>query len=133
MKTVLVFGTFDGLHPGHEYFLREAKKRGDRLVVLLARDATVEEVKGHLPVHRELDRRQALEKSSHVDQVRPGSLEDKFAVLDAIRPDVICLGYDQEAFTAELPQELRRRGLKTEIVRLDSFEPEKYKSSKLRA
>ncbi len=45
MTTVMCFGTFDILHPGHLYFLRECEKYGDELIVVIARDATVEKVK----------------------------------------------------------------------------------------
>jgi len=43
---VLAFGTFDILHPGHEFYLKEAKKHGDILDVVVARDSTVEKIKG---------------------------------------------------------------------------------------
>lgn len=45
MTVVLTFGTFDIFHPGHEYYLREAKKHGDKLVTVIARDQTVKNVK----------------------------------------------------------------------------------------
>ena len=45
---VLVFGTFDIFHKGHEYFLSEAAKHGS-LNVVVARDLTTYEVKGRFP------------------------------------------------------------------------------------
>lgn len=44
-KIVMAFGTFDVFHPGHEYYLTQAKKYGDILIVVVARDKTVEKVK----------------------------------------------------------------------------------------
>ncbi|MHC1592658.1 MAG: adenylyltransferase/cytidyltransferase family protein, partial [Methermicoccaceae archaeon] len=41
MKRVLATGTFEFLHPGHLYFLSEAKKLGDELVALVARDSMI--------------------------------------------------------------------------------------------
>ncbi|HLC71304.1 MAG TPA: adenylyltransferase/cytidyltransferase family protein, partial [Candidatus Nanoarchaeia archaeon] len=38
MKTVMCFGTFDILHPGHLHYLQQAKKYGDYLMVVIARD-----------------------------------------------------------------------------------------------
>jgi cytidyltransferase-like protein len=46
ITTVMVFGTFDGIHDGHRYFLNEAKKFGDKLVVAVAKDTTVKTLKG---------------------------------------------------------------------------------------
>lgn len=48
------------------------------------------------------------------------------------RPDIICLGYDQKYFIDNLKEKLRQRGLDIEIVRIQSFKPSIYKSSKLR-
>ena len=41
MKKVMVFGTFDIIHPGHIHLLKEAKEYGDFLIAVIGRDATV--------------------------------------------------------------------------------------------
>ncbi len=43
--TVMTFGTFDMFHPGHEYYLSEARKLGDTLITIVARDVTVTRIK----------------------------------------------------------------------------------------
>ena len=48
MTKVMVFGTFDYLHEGHKDFFRQAKQYGDELVVVVARDETVKQIKGKL-------------------------------------------------------------------------------------
>ena len=49
---VLAFGTFDIFHPGHEFYLKSAAKHGS-LHVVVARDSTVESVKGRKPKNNE--------------------------------------------------------------------------------
>ncbi len=124
----MVFGTFDRLHPGHIFFLREAKKLGDYLVVVVARDVTVKQVKGHLPRQSEEDRAAHLRNAGIPDEVLLGSLTDKYALVRQERPQVIALGYDQEAFVAGLLTILPDN---FPVVRLPAFEPEKFKSSRL--
>ena len=128
MKKVLAFGTFDHLHPGHEYFLTEAKKLGDHLTVIVARDATVTQVKGRLPRQTETERLAAIQNLSYVNKARLGNQGDKFQVITEEAPDIIALGYDQSAFVDELNSKFKQT---IPIVRLDSFFPEKYKSSKM--
>ena len=60
-KTVLVFGTFDGLHEGHQFFLKKARALGDRLVVVVARDVSVIALKGRSARLHEQERWLALE------------------------------------------------------------------------
>lgn len=133
MKKVLVFGTFDIFHEGHKDFFRQARQHGEFLRVVIARDQTVAKVKGREVVHGELERKSELEKSGLADEVVLGSLEDKYAVIKDFSPDVICLGYDQQFFIDKLEEKLKEFGFnEIAIVRLGSFEPEKYKSSKLR-
>jgi FAD synthetase len=38
---VMIFGTFDLLHEGHQFFIREAKKVGGQLIIVLAHDQTI--------------------------------------------------------------------------------------------
>ena len=132
-NTVLAFGTFDLLHAGHEHYLRRAKALGDRLVVVVARDATVRAVKGHDPVRPERSRLGAVARLPSVDRAvlgMPGP--DKLRIVEKIRPDVIALGYDQLAFTAGLENRLAAAGLRPRIVRISAYLPDVHKSSLLR-
>jgi cytidyltransferase-like protein len=133
MKKVLVFGTFDIFHRGHEYFLKEAKKHGDFLAVVVARDVTVENVKKQGAVNDENKRASTIRKSGIASEVVLGSLGDKYEVIKKYKPDIICLGYDQKFFVDNLKEKLLQFELKdTKVLHIDSFEPEIYKSSKLR-
>ena len=129
----MVFGTFDIFHEGHKNFLKQARMYGDHLIVVVARDETVKKVKKRLSQNDENARLEIIKKSSLADEVILGSLENKYKVIEKYKPDVICLGYDQGTFTENLRENLEELNLgKTKIVRLKSYYPEKYKSSKLR-
>lgn len=124
----MVFGTFDRLHKGHEHFLRDARRHGDFLVVVIARDSTVKKVKGRLPSENENERKMAVESSGIADRVILGSTGDKFGVIRKEGPDVICLGYDQNSFTEGLEAALESMGINAETRRLKAYMPEKYKT-----
>lgn len=130
--TVMCFGTFDGLHQGHDDYFRQSREQGDRLVVVVARDVTVVDVKGDLPATNEQDRLRAIQDHPLVDEGVLGYHDDKYRIIQEIQPDVICLGYDQEAFTDSLDVELARRGLAASVVRCEPFYPDTFKSSLLR-
>ncbi len=131
MTRVVAAGTFDGIHPGHESFLSQAKALGDELVVIVARDVTVERLKGHRPRQAEADRVAAVQALPMVDQVVLGSVDGDYlrVVLD-LKADSLALGYDQWPNEAKLAQQLAERGLPNVlIVRLKPFEPDRYHSS----
>lgn len=132
MKKVMCFGTFDVLHEGHKFYLSEAKKLGDCLVVVVARDETVLEVKKRLPVNDETMRLRNLQQLGVADKVILGNPGDKLKVVVDEAPGIICLGYDQKFFTDKIKEKLGQRGLDVEVVRLPAFHPEKFKSSLLR-
>ncbi len=92
---VVVFGTFDNLHPGHLFFLSEATKRGD-LHVVVARDKNVERIKNKTPVLNENERVEAICQAFPDADVRLGDAEDFLAPLRQIQPDLIMFGYDQK-------------------------------------
>jgi len=126
IKKVMVFGTFDLLHKGHTYFLKEAKKYGDYLIVVVARDTTVEKIKKKKPVHSELGRKQNLENTKIPDKVILGEKELSFDCIINEKPDIICFGYDQHS------QFVEKKFPKIEYVRLGAYKPHKYKTSKIR-
>lgn len=130
MKTVLVFGTFDGVHPGHEFFLSEARKLADRLVVCIARDTIVQELKGRPPKRPEIERREALAEVSSVDEVVYGDRElGAYYILETVNPDVIAVGYDQAELKADLARWLKDNKKQIELVEIPSHHPDLYKSS----
>jgi FAD synthetase len=131
-KLVMAFGTFDYLHAGHENFLKQAKSLGDYLLVILARDNTVQSVKGKAPLYDEKKRLKLLKQTGWADQVILGNHDNKHKVILDYKPSVIALGYDQFVFTQTLQKTLIEHSLDTEIVRLDAYFPQVYKSSLLK-
>ena len=128
MKRVMVFGTFDTLHEGHLDFFKQAKVYGDYLIVVVARDHNVERVKGRKPDLSEDQRFVAIKNLVIVDEVLLGGGSDPYEIIRNKKPEVICLGYDQDAFTANLSAKFPE----IKIIRLKAYKPEIYKSSKLK-
>jgi FAD synthetase len=131
-KRVLVFGTFDVLHLGHRDFFRQARALGDELFVVVARDATVQKLKGFTTQEPEQERLRSVQQCPEVTNAQLGRAGDKYKVIEEIRPDIIALGYDQRYYADALPAELAKRGLSISIVRLNAYHPERYKSALLR-
>lgn len=128
----MAFGTFDILHEGHENYLKTAKALGDLLIVVIARDKTVKQIKNEFPHNNERQRLQNLKKSGLADKVVLGDLNDKYKVIRKFRPDTIALGYDQVVFTQKLNKILIDLNLNTAIHRLDAVFPQVFKSSLIR-
>jgi cytidyltransferase-like protein len=128
-KLVMVFGTFDYLHAGHENLFLQAKELGEEVVAIIARDKTVRTIKGFEPDHNEKERLEALKATQWADKVILGDNKDKNKVIKLYRPDIIALGYDQFAFTYNINKLLLDIKLDSKIVRLKPYRPDMYKSS----
>src|SRR3990167_3019871 len=130
---VMSFGTFDILHPGHESFLRGARRLGDHLIAVVARDNFVQKAKGRLPFNNERLRVRQLRRLGIADKVILGSrTHNWFRTLRTNEIDILALGYDQKPTVRELKKHLRLHRLgKVKVIRLRAMRPEIYKSSKL--
>ena len=102
------------------------------MIVVLARDSTIEKVKWRLPYYDEVMRQKNLQDTGRVDEVVLGDLDDMYLPVRIHRPDIIVLGYDQEVFVKWLERLVFYEGLGIEIIRLEAYKPEEYKSSILR-
>lgn len=117
MVRVLATGTFEILHPGHLLYLEEAKKLGDELFVVVARDVNVRRRK-RTPIIPEEQRVQMVSALKVVDKAMLGSERDMYEPLYTIKPDIITIGYDQDFNEEELERELRKRGFNSKVIRI---------------
>ena len=130
---VLTFGTFDIFHKGHEFYLKEARKHGNTLNVVVAMDSTVKQIKGKAPLNSESKRLAKIKSLDYVDDAFLGYETDKYRIIEELKPDIICIGYDQSSFNNGLGNILKKRGLNPKIVKFEkAFKPELYKTSKLK-
>ncbi len=132
MSTVLLFGTFDGLHEGHRQLLKRAAQYG-QVTVVLAPDATVLRLKRRAPQYAFAERQAMLEESGLVSRVVPGDEDEGFyRCVTAERPDVVAFGYDQQALQQDFLRWQQAARDATPHVVLQPYRPEVYKSSLLR-
>lgn len=91
----LVFtnGCFDLLHPGHVHLLREAKSKGDYLIVAVNTDESIRTLKGKdrpvLPLHIRME---ALASVAAVDMVVAFSEDTPEKLIQELKPDVLVKG-----------------------------------------
>jgi FAD synthetase len=133
MKKVMVFGTYDLVHSGHLSFFKQAKKLGDYLIVVVARDENSARIKGRFPRNDEKTRLANVRKVKLVDKAILGSRTYNFyRTIRTHKPVTIALGYDQKPSIRQLKKDLRKHRLaNVKIVRLRPYKPQIYKSSKL--
>ena len=132
-KVVLASGVFDLLHLGHVKFLEEAKKAGGKdveLIVIIARDSTVEKNKGRRPIMSENQRRALVESLKVVDEAVLGFEQfDLGDVIELVKPDVIALGYDQVDMEKGVKAYVKTHGLSIKVIRIGKFEEDELDSS----
>jgi FAD synthetase len=132
-KVVLATGAFDLLHYGHLNFLQEARKMGGRdarLIVIVARDRTVEARKGKKPIVPEDQRRALIEALKAVDDAILGFEDMNYeAVIDRLNPDIIAVGYDQSDIKSSVEELIQRKGLKIRVFQTRKFAVDDIDSS----
>jgi len=130
-KTVMATGTFEILHQGHKFYLREAKKLGQKLVVIVARQSRAEKLRHRKLCFNQKKRLAEISNLKFVDQVLLGDKKDQYQSIKKIKPDIIALGYDQKETVMNLGKKIKELGLKTRIARIRAYRPEEFKSSLL--
>lgn len=117
---VMASGVFDLMHPGHIYYLEQAKALGDELIVVVANDAVVARTKGQ-PLFDAAARQRLVAALAVVDRAIVPTETDRrrfYRTVLAIAPDIIALGYDQTFTEQELAAELAAYGWQGRVVRI---------------
>jgi D-beta-D-heptose 7-phosphate kinase/D-beta-D-heptose 1-phosphate adenosyltransferase len=106
LRIVLTSGSFDLVHLGHVKYLAKAKELGDVLVVGVDGDAKIRARKG--PDRPMVPQDERLEMLAHQ---RPVDLiylkrddEQRWALIETVRPDVLVLSTDHSYSDADLEQ-----------------------------
>ncbi len=127
---VMVFGTFDGVHPGHLDFFKQAKKLAENafLTVSIARDKNVIKIKREKPILNEKERLNLLKKIEIIDKVVLSGIKNHIPHIAAEKPAIIALGYDQKDYVRNLKKDLKNKGILVKIVRLKPYKQTVYKN-----
>lgn len=97
VKTVAVSGGFDPIHIGHIRMFKEARKLGDKLIVILNSDKFLKEKKGFVFMPFK-ERKEIIESIRYVDEVTPCFDKDNTVcnTLSSLKPDVFANGGDRK-------------------------------------
>ena len=116
-KIVFTNGCFDILHSGHIYLLREAKNLGDRLLIGLNSNQSVQNLKGPVrPFNPEDTRATVLESLSMVDGVTIFQEDTPFELVKEIIPHVLVKGGDYSIENVVGANTVRESGGKVVLI-----------------
>ncbi len=125
MREVMAFGAFDGIHTGHLHYMRESRKLGDRLVVVIARDESEWKFPRRFDIP-ELERKRLVESLGIADTVVLGSRTDALERIRERRPAVVAITDYSPIDKEVLQRELRHGGLEAKVVRIKRYRPKIY-------
>jgi len=92
---VFTNGVFDILHKGHLELLKEARSLGNKLIVAVNTDASVQRLKGsERPINDVATRVAQLEVLPWIDEVRTFAEDTPYELIKEIQPDLIVKGGD---------------------------------------
>jgi len=94
-RIISTSGCFDILHAGHVTYLKEAREKGDLLIVMLNSDSSVKGIKGDgRPIVPEGERAEVIAGLESVDYVCIFDEPTPCELITLIKPDIVVKGGD---------------------------------------
>lgn len=116
-KIVLTNGCFDLIHVGHVRYLKEAKDKGDILIVALNSDSSVRNLKGKgRPLLNQEERTEIISSFSFVDYITLFEESNVVKILLALEPDIHAKGSDYTTETVPEKDTVKGYGGKIAIT-----------------
>lgn len=119
MKLAMTNGCFDFVHAGHNYFLSNAAKLGDKLIVFLNGEESVKALKGPTrPIQGDLERAYNLAALESVDYVCVFHTPRLDAEIAKVRPHVYAKAGDYSIETLDRGEreQLEKAGSRIEFL-----------------
>lgn len=120
---IMASGTFDLIHPGHAFYLEQARQLGGDnpiLFVVIATDKTVEKHK-RIPIMNQEQRAEMISKLKMVDEVFIGDEEDPLKIVKREQPDIIAIGPDQHFDIEKLEETLKNNNINSRVVKIKDY------------
>ena len=131
-KIVLCHGVFDLLHVGHINYFKAAKSFGDILVVSVTDDNHVNKGPGR-PAFSISNRIKFLQEISSIDFVYISSFDTAVNVIENLKPNFYCKGFDYSSSHDQIDQNLKKEKYainfvkgKFKIINQPSFSSSKF-------
>ena len=124
-KVVMAFGAFDGVHTGHMHYLKQAKKLGNYLIVVIARDKAEWKFPRSFNLN-EQERKKLIEMIGIADNVILGSTRDALERILELRPDIAAITPYHIIDRNGLEAELKEKGVKTKVRTISVYKREFY-------
>jgi rfaE bifunctional protein nucleotidyltransferase chain/domain len=116
---VFTNGCYDILHPGHIRLLEAARSRGDKLILALNTDVSVQRMKGpQRPLVAETERAALAASLDAVDAVTFFDEDTPRELIAVVLPDVLVKGADWNHFVAGR-EEVEAAGGRVETIALE--------------
>lgn len=129
-KMGLIFGSFDGFHLGHQYFIEKAKDECDKLVLALARDEIIKKLKKREPRYSFAERMERIKSIFPDIEVKSGDeVLGEYTMIRNDEPDIIFIGHDQSILRDDIDNWLKVNGYNIAIRQLKGYNEKKFKSS----
>jgi len=116
-EVVFTNGCFDIIHRGHIEVLAQTSDLGDRLIIGLNSDTSIQKLKGkNRPIIEEQSRAILLASLEFVDAVVIFSEDTPLKLISALLPDVLAKGGDYEIETIVGHEIVQQNGGKVKLV-----------------
>ncbi len=120
-KIVMTNGCFDILHAGHVIYLSNARKLGDRLIVVVNSDYSTKRLKGdNRPINSLAQRMIVLNALSSVDWVISFEEDTPQRIISEILPDVLVKGGDYKIKDITGSKEVLESGGKVKVLNFEN-------------
>jgi len=111
-------GCFDLIHQGHIFYLKEARKMCDFLILGLNSDSSIKKIKGKdRPILNQIERTEILKNFAFIDKILIFNEETPINLIKKIKPNIIFKGDDYSINEVVGSKEIKKWGGQIKLIK----------------